>query len=58
MNAANEVAVQRFIEGRLPFLAIADFVSAAMDQAEYIAKPSLDDLFQTDAITREKCNNI
>ncbi len=58
MNAANEVAVQRFIEGRLPFLAIADFVSAAMDKADYIASPSLDDLFQTDALVRKECNNI
>ena len=53
LNAANEVAVQRFIDGKLPFLAIADFVADAMDKAPYIANPTLDDLFATDAQVRE-----
>jgi len=52
LNAANEVAVQRFIDGKLPFLAIADFVADAIAKMPYIAKPSLDDLFETDAATR------
>lgn len=56
MNAANEVAVQRFIEGRLPFLAIADFVSEAMEKAAFIAQPSLDQLLQCDAEIRQQCN--
>jgi len=56
MNAANEVAVQRFIEGRLPFLAIADFVSEAMEKAAFIAQPSLDQLLQCDAEIRLQCN--
>jgi 1-deoxy-D-xylulose-5-phosphate reductoisomerase len=48
MNAANEVAVQQFIEGRIGFLDIADRVEAAMQQAHFIAQPTLDDLFETD----------
>jgi 1-deoxy-D-xylulose-5-phosphate reductoisomerase len=52
MNAANEVAVQRFIEGRLTFLQIADFVEEQMLRAPFIAKPTLDDLFRTDAEVR------
>lgn len=52
MNAANEVAVQRFIEGKLTFLQIADFVEAQMQRAPFIANPTLDDLFQTDADVR------
>ncbi len=52
MNAANEVAVQRFIEGRLTFLQIADFVEGLMQQSHFIAKPTLDELFQTDAEVR------
>jgi 1-deoxy-D-xylulose-5-phosphate reductoisomerase len=31
LNAANEVAVARFLEGRIGFMAIADIVAAAMD---------------------------
>ncbi len=52
MNAANEVAVQQFIEGRLRFLDIADYIERAMQTAHFIAKPTLDDLFQTDKSIR------
>lgn len=52
MNVANEVAVQRFIDGKLTFLQIADFVEEQMNKAPFIAKPTLDDLFQTDAEVR------
>ena len=56
MNAANEVAVQLFIEGRLRFIDIADFVADAMAKASYIPAPSLDDLFDCDSFTRASCN--
>ncbi len=54
MNAANEVAVQQFIEGRISFLQIADFVERQMQQAPFIKNPSLDDLFHTDADLRQR----
>lgn len=52
MNAANEIAVQYFIEGKLTFLQIADLVEEQMQRASFIAKPTLDELFQTDAEVR------
>lgn len=52
MNAANEVAVQQFIDGRIGFLQIADQVEHWMQTAPFIAKPTLDDLFQTDKSIR------
>lgn len=48
MNAANEVAVQQFIDGKIGFLDIADRVEAAMQSAPFIPDPTLDDLFETD----------
>ena len=54
MNAANEVAVQRFIDGKITFLQIADFVEERMQQAPFISKPTLDDLFRTDAEVRNR----
>lgn len=48
MNAANEVVVQQFIDGKIRFLNIADRVEEAMQRAPFIANPTLDDLFQTD----------
>ena len=52
MNAANEVAVQQFIEGKIGFLEIADFVEHAMQTATFIASPTLEDLFETDKAVR------
>ena len=57
MNAANEVAVQRFIDGKLAFLDIADFVENAMQSAPFIPNPTLDDLLQTDNHIRETYKN-
>lgn len=54
MNAANEVAVQLFIDGRIGFLDIADYVERSMMSAPFIANPSLDDLFLTDKEIRNK----
>lgn len=52
MNAANEVAVQRFIDGKLSFLQIADFVEEQMVKATFVAQPTLDDLLATDEAVR------
>jgi len=54
MNAANEVAVQQFIDGKIRFLDIADRVEEAMQRAPFIANPTLDDLFQTDKNIRKQ----
>lgn len=58
MNAANEVAVQRFIDGKLRFIDIAGFVEHAISKANYIAHPTLDQLLECDTETRKTCNNI
>lgn len=52
MNAANEVAVQRFIDGKLSFLQIADFVEEQMVKSTFVAQPTLDDLLATDEAVR------
>ena len=54
LNAAGEVAVQQFIEGRIGFLDIADMVERAMQSATFIANPTLDDPFQTDKSIRRQ----
>lgn len=54
MNAANEVAVQKFIDGKIGFLEIADYVEHAMQTAPFIPNPTLDDLFETDKTIRCK----
>ncbi|MBP5527626.1 MAG: 1-deoxy-D-xylulose-5-phosphate reductoisomerase [Bacteroidales bacterium] len=54
MNAANEVAVQQFIDGKIGFLDIADHVERAMQEAAFIANPTLDDLLLTDKTIHNK----
>jgi 1-deoxy-D-xylulose-5-phosphate reductoisomerase len=51
-NAANEVAVAAFLEGRLPFLAIADVVADALSAADGAAARDLDELVDADAAAR------
>jgi 1-deoxy-D-xylulose-5-phosphate reductoisomerase len=51
-NAANEVAVEAFLAGRLPFLAIADTVEETLADVEGAPARDLDDLVQADADAR------
>lgn len=54
LNAAGEVAVQRFIEGKIGFLEIADHVEHALATTAFIAEPTLNDLFETDKRVRNQ----
>jgi 1-deoxy-D-xylulose-5-phosphate reductoisomerase len=51
-NAANEVAVAAFLEGRLPFLGIAEVVADALARAEGADARDLDDLVEIDRTAR------
>ncbi|MBV8900404.1 MAG: 1-deoxy-D-xylulose-5-phosphate reductoisomerase, partial [Verrucomicrobia bacterium] len=52
LNAANEVAVEAFLQGRIPFPAIWRVVAEAMEQVPQLADPSLDDILEADAQAR------
>ena len=54
MNAANEVAVEAFLAGKIKFLDIPKVVREAMDAHKTIPHPSLQDLLRLDEETREK----
>jgi 1-deoxy-D-xylulose-5-phosphate reductoisomerase len=51
-NAANEVAVEAFLEGRLPFLGIADAVVEALAASDGAPARDLADLDEADAAAR------
>jgi 1-deoxy-D-xylulose-5-phosphate reductoisomerase len=51
-NAANEVAVAAFLEGRLPFLGIADAVESTLERAEGAPARDVDDLLEADRAAR------
>ncbi len=52
LNAANEVAVQAFLEEQIGFLEIPEVVAACMAKVPYIARPAYDDYVQSDAEAR------
>ena len=47
MNAANEVAVKAFLEGRTSFYGITDIIEKSVSGATFVADPTLDDIFST-----------
>ena len=51
-NAANEVAVAAFLEGRLPFLGIADVVEETLQQVDGAPARNTDELIEADADAR------
>ena len=51
-NAANEVAVAAFLEGRLPFLGIAETVEETLASVEGAPAGDLDELNEADAEAR------
>jgi 1-deoxy-D-xylulose-5-phosphate reductoisomerase len=51
-NAANEVAVEAFLDGRLPFLGIADAVQEALDASDGAPARDLSDVIEADAAAR------
>ncbi|MCU0334338.1 MAG: 1-deoxy-D-xylulose-5-phosphate reductoisomerase [Chitinophagaceae bacterium] len=53
MNAANEIAVWAFLRNRIGFLDMMAMVEKTMQQISFIAEPSLDDYFESDAAARE-----
>jgi 1-deoxy-D-xylulose-5-phosphate reductoisomerase len=54
LNAANEVAVERFLQGRLRFPEIAAGCRAILMHHEYEASPTLSDLWRQDAWARRE----
>lgn len=53
LNAANEIAVEAFLQDKIKFLQIAELNEKCMQKVNFIAKPSLQDYIETDAETRK-----
>jgi 1-deoxy-D-xylulose-5-phosphate reductoisomerase len=57
-NAANEVAVEAFLDGRLPFLGIADAIEEALAAADGATVRNLDELREVDAAARRAVERV
>ena len=58
LNAANEVAVKAFLEGRLSFYGITDLVEHCLNGADFVANPGLEDIFLTHEQTIKKAQEL
>ena len=58
MNAANEVAVAAYLEGRIGFYDITDIVEKCMNDGPFIASPDMDDIFRTNEETLKMAGNL
>jgi 1-deoxy-D-xylulose-5-phosphate reductoisomerase len=54
LNAANEVAVDRFVNREISFLRIFEIVKEVMDRHTLVAHPTLEDVLQADAWARQE----
>tara|TARA_B100001057_G_scaffold346600_1_gene347913 strand:+ start:381 stop:1535 length:1155 start_codon:yes stop_codon:yes gene_type:complete len=53
LNAANEVVVSAFLEDKIKFLDMTYIIEESLNKISYIANPNLDQLIETDRLTRE-----
>ena len=58
LNAANEVAVDAFLNDRLVFLAIPDIIERVMDEATFIKNPTYEDYVASDHEARILAGNM
>lgn len=52
LNAANEIAVDAFLEDKIGFLAMSDLLENCMEKITYIANPNYEDYVNSDEETR------
>ena len=58
LNAANEVAVNQFLEEKIPFNKICPLVQEVLSSHKVISTPNLDDILKADRWAREKTLNL
>jgi 1-deoxy-D-xylulose-5-phosphate reductoisomerase len=58
LNAANEIAVESFLNGKIGFIQIMEVVNNAYTNAEIIDEESLEDILFLDGETRKYCHKL
>lgn len=57
-NAANEIAVEAFLQEAIKFTEIADTIDFCLQKIVVVSDPSLDNILETDNKTRELADNL
>jgi 1-deoxy-D-xylulose-5-phosphate reductoisomerase len=58
VNAANEIAVEAFLNDRISFVKISDIIEQSMSRVDFIAKPIYEDYVFTDEQARQKAAEL
>lgn len=58
MNAANEIAVEAFLNGKIQFLSIPKIIENVMIGTEFVAEPTLEDIYKTNDKARALATSI
>jgi 1-deoxy-D-xylulose-5-phosphate reductoisomerase len=58
LNAANEIAVEAFLQEKISFLQMSDIIEKTLHNINYLAQPSLNDYFETDRETRSYTRSL
>ncbi len=58
LNAANEVAVDMFLQNSIGFLEMPDVIEETMNSVDFISHPTLDDYMLLDRSARKKASEI
>jgi len=58
LNAADEIAVEAFLEGRLPFTGITPLVEAVLDEHHVVFDPGIDDIVAADRWARHRAAEL
>ena len=58
LNAANEIAVDKFLNKKIKFAQISDLISKALDKIENHSDPDIETIFECDRTTREFVSNL
>ena len=58
LNAANEIAVDAFLNDKIKFLEIAEINAKCMEQIKFIKNPTYEDYVTTDSETRAFANSL
>lgn len=58
LNAANEIAVEAFLQSRIGFLDMPEVIESCMGAIGHVSNPTLDDYVETDKETRIKAKEI
>lgn len=58
LNAANEIAVESFLQDKISYLGMSDALEQTMQKVSFIQSPSLDDYFATDIEARKVATDI